>query len=264
MTPKALTQAIHWAERMAPRPIGYLKMLIRTLSNLQYIGNARYCPVCEKSSRAFKPYGVNPRPDAQCPHCGALERHRFTWKYFQLRTNLFSDRHKKILHIAPENCFEPRLRKYFGTNYLTADISNTKAMVKMDIMDIQFPDCSFNVVYCSHVLEHVENDRQALHELFRILTNDGWAVILVPIYSTSPTFEDASITTPQERRKAFGQDDHLRRYGPDFVDRLTETGFNVTKTSVFDLFENNTIARMGLTSASGDIFYCVKEPLIKS
>lgn len=192
-----------------------------------------------------------------CPNCGALERHRLTWLYFKRCTNLFSEEPGKVLHIAPENCFEARLRKWLGGAYITADINNPNAMVRMDIMDIHYPDQSFDIIYCSHVLEHVLDDKKALRELFRVLKRGGWAVILVPIYSNE-TFEDSSVIDPLERRRLFGQDDHVRRYGPDFIARLQEAGFVVAKTRVSDLVNKNEEIRLGLTAASGDIFCCTK------
>jgi|GEM_PF-2991063 len=60
-------------------------MFKRFVALVTRTGTARWCPVCEKSSHRFKPYGVTPRQDAMCPHCGALERHRFVWLYFKAR-----------------------------------------------------------------------------------------------------------------------------------------------------------------------------------
>lgn len=202
-------------------------------------------------------FGIVPREDAQCVHCGALERHRFLWLFLQKKTDLFDGKPKKMLHVAPEHCFESRFKKRLDDDYLTADLFNPRAMVKMDITDIQYADQSFDVIYCSHVLEHVPDDKQAMREFLRVLKNDGWAILLVPIISEK-TFEDSSIVDPKKRLKAFGQEDHVRRYGPDYVDRLHDVGFNVEISKVGDLADRNDALKMGLTSASGDIFYCTK------
>ena len=69
---------------------------------------------------------------------------------------------------------------------------------RMDITDIQHPDHSFDVIYCSHVLEHVPDDRAAMREFHRTLDPGGWAVLNVPI-NADRTFEDPSVTDPQER-----------------------------------------------------------------
>jgi ubiquinone/menaquinone biosynthesis C-methylase UbiE len=130
-------------------------------------------------------------------------------------------------------------------------------MMTMDITDIQYEDQSFDVIYCSHVLEHVQNDKKALRELFRVLKNDGWAILLVPITSET-TVEDPSIVDPIERLRAFGQEDHVRKYGRDYVDRLREAGFTVEITKVDDLVCADEAVRMGLTPASGEVYHCTK------
>ncbi len=127
----------------------------------------------------------------------------------------------------------------------------------MDITNIEYPDQSFDVIYCSHVLEHVQDDKRAMREFFRVLKNNGWAILLVPITSEK-TFEDPSIIEPLERLQAFGQENHVRRYGPDYVDRLCEAGFSVEVTKVNDLVQSNEAVKMGLTLASGEIYYCTK------
>lgn len=204
------------------------------------------------------PFGKVPREDAQCVHCGALERHRFLWLFFEKKTDLFDGKPKKMLHVAPELCFESMFKERLGDNYLTADLFNPHAMVRMDICDIQYPDQSFDVIYCSHVLEHALDDRKAMREFFRVLKNNQWAILNVPI-TCEKTFEDSSIVDPGERLKAFGQEDHVRRYGPDYVERLRDSGFTVKITKVGDLANSDEAVRMGLTSASGEIYYCTKK-----
>jgi SAM-dependent methyltransferase len=177
--------------------------------------------------------------------------------YFQQKTELFRGHSKRMLHVAPENCFEPRLKRRLGANYLTADL-HKEAMIQMDIANIQFPDQSFDVVYCSHVLEHVPDDRKAMREFYRVLKNDGWAILLVPI-TAEKTFEDPSVDKPEDRLRLFGQSDHVRRYGRDYVDRLREAGFHVNVADVSDLFGEREAIRMGLTDASGEIYFCTKK-----
>ncbi len=165
-----------------PRPVRKsLRRLKRFGLSIPYRGQARLCPVCGKSSSRFASYGVDRREDAQCVRCGALERHRLTWLFFQRRTDLFDGANKKVLHVAPELVFETLLSKQLGDGYLTADLSSPDAAIQMDITDICYPDESFDVIYCSHVLEHVPDDRKAMGELFRVLKPHGWAVLLAPI-----------------------------------------------------------------------------------
>ena len=251
--------------RMIPSTISilskWIKVPFRFIHNhawkLFSYGDRRFCPVCETTSRRFATYGETPRDDAECPRCGALERHRFMWLYLSQKTNLFDGKAKTILHIAPEACLAARFRQCLGLTYITADLSNPRAMVKMDITNIEYPDQSFDAILCSHVLEHVSDDRKAMQELHRVLKSDGWAILLVPI-TAETTYEDFSIVDPQERRKAFGQHDHVRRYGPDYLDRLRDAGFRVEVTTVSHLFQKDAATRMGLTPASGDIYTCTR------
>lgn len=162
-----------------------------------------------------------------------------------------------MLHVAPEACFSDRLKQQLGDGYISADLYSSLAMVKMDITDIQYADGHFDVIYCSHVLEHVDDDRKAMREFHRVLKPNGWAALLVPI-TADVTHEDPGITDPARRLEIFGQEDHVRRYGPDYIDRLTEAGFKVVKHQVADLFSAQDATRMGLTPASGDIFICKK------
>jgi len=222
-----------------------------------YYGNNRFCPVCNKSCRRFRHYGLIPRKDAECPHCGSLERDRFFWLYLSEKTSFFDGAPKIMLHVAPEQALELKFRETLGDNYITADLYNPHVMIKMDITDIEYADQSFDIIYCAHVLEHVENDKGAIREFYRVLKDDGWAILLVPI-TAEKTLEDPSIANPKDRLRAFGQEDHVRRYGPDYVDRLRVAGFNVEIIEVNDLVQSDEAATMGLTSASGEIYFCTK------
>lgn len=163
-----------------------------------------------------------------------------------------------MLHVAPEPALEGRFQSIVGEGYLTADLRDDRATVKMDITEIDFPDASFDLIYCSHVLEHVEDDRKALQELYRTLKEEGWAILLVPIMGDK-TFEDPSIVEPEARLVAFGQEDHVRRYGPDFVDRVREVGFEVDVIRVSEVATPREVVRMGLSNPeTGVIYYCRK------
>lgn len=224
---------------------------------LRCFGKNRFCPVCGKSSGHFRRYGLVPREDAQCVHCKALERHRLVWLFMQKNTNLFDTAPKKMLHVAPEDCFESRFKELLGDGYVTADLFQPSVMVKMDVTEIPYEEQSFDVIICSHVLEHVSDDKKAMRELFRVLKNNGWAVLLVPIKGDK-TLECPSIVKPEDRLKVFGQKDHVRTYGLDYIDRLCEAGFTVEVAEVSDIADREDAVRMGLTSGSGRIFYCTK------
>jgi len=235
----------------------WIEQLLRELRSIYYSKVGRYCPVCEQSSRKFSRFGIVPRKNAECMWCGALERHRLIWLYFNKMTNLFDGRPKRVLHVAPEGCFERRLKKLIGDGYITADINDSLAKVKMDITDINYPEESFDVIYCSHVLEHVADDRRAMREFYRVLKANGWAILLVPV-TAEMTIEDLSISDPAERLRLFGQEDHVRRYGPDYVERLREAGLRVKVTTASDFLSDKEILQMGITGVSGEIYYCTK------
>ncbi|WP_118841629.1 class I SAM-dependent methyltransferase [Salinibacter ruber] len=230
--------------------------LRQAYERVKYFGRSRYCPVCQSYARKFKPFGVDPRPDAMCPFCGSLERHRLDWVFFHDHTDLF-DRSTtlRMLHIAP-GPFAEALREEESIDYLSGDIDEEKAMEKVDVTGIQYPDGSFDVIYASHVLEHVPEDKKAMHELHRVLEPEGWAVLQVPI-TAEETFEDPSVTDPEERERLFGQWNHVRRYGPDYKDRLEEAGFEVTKCPAPEVVGRENVERMGITE-NEDVYFCEK------
>jgi hypothetical protein len=191
-----------------------------------YIGNAVECPVCAHHYRKFLPYGrIDPRPNALCPHCLSLERHRLIWLYLLEKTDFFKTK-LSVLHVAPEHCFMKPFEAQHGDQYITADIESPLAKVKMDIHAIPFPENHFDVVFCNHVLEHVADDIKAMNEIQRVLKPGGWAILQVPFFSPVPdvTEEDPSITDPREREKIYGQDDHVRKFGKDYPQRIERAG----------------------------------------
>lgn len=216
-----------------------------------------FCPVCNKSSSRFLEFGAVPRENARCPHCESLERHRLLWLYLTEKTDLLDGRPKKVLHVAPERCLLKKLEERLEDGYLTADLEDPNAMVKMDIMHIDYAEESFDVILCSHVLEHVPDDRKALREFHRVLKQDGWAILLVPI-TAKATFEDPSIVDPQERLRLFGQEDHVRRYGLDYLDRLREAGFHLQVLGIEGLASTERAVQMGLATGNREIYFCTK------
>ncbi|HEY0744043.1 MAG TPA: class I SAM-dependent methyltransferase [Chryseosolibacter sp.] len=215
---------------------------------LLYAGNNVLCPVCGSGFRKFLPYGrINARPNALCPSCQSLERHRLIWLYLKTQTEFFK-KPMDVLHIAPEACFMKAFERMHGDRYITADIESPLAKVKMDIHSIPFEENSFDAVLCNHVLEHVNNDIEAMREINRVLRPGGFAVLQVPFFNPIPerTYEDLSITDPREREKAFGQDDHVRKYGRDYSKRIAEAGLKPVENNFVNEKTDSERERFGL------------------
>ena len=211
-----------------------------------YAGSSHECNVCGAGLRAFA-RGPATQGELQCPFCYSRPRHRTAYIYLQERTNLFDGTPKSMLHIAPEFSLGTKFGAIPNIDYLSGDLNPEAAMVEMDITDIQYPDDTFDVIYCSHVLEHVPDDRTAMRELARVLKPGGWALIAVPILRRDKTFEDPAITSPEDRARIYGQWDHVRVYGPDFADRLREEGFDVTVDDFAKGFTGEMVRRHGLS-----------------
>ena len=224
-----MQKIIKFSIRFIPRTIlQRFSGSILKLIGLFYRGKNYTDPISGISYRKMLPYGRTLiRKNALAPDSMSLERHRIIWLYLQNKTNILND-HLKMLHVAPEYCFIKRFKKLKNLTYITGDIESPWADVKMDIQDIPFSDNTFDIIMCNHVFEHIDNDKKAMSEFFRVLKPNGWAIFQVPICWDQPTLEDASITDPKEREKVFGQRDHVRYYGYDYPDRLQSVGFSVS------------------------------------
>ncbi len=228
--------------------------LLHAFGNLLGVPRLRfYCPVCEKKVYRWLPSLRNIghgqtllEPEGRrCPHCHSFERTRHFKLY--LEENKILDSSPRFLHFAPEKGLKSKIRSILGDKYVTTDLFMRDVDKKEDITLMNFENNSFNFIYCSNVLEHIEDDASAMAELFRVLTPGGTAIVQVPIKGTK-TYEDLSITDPSERYKHFGQNDHVRYYGEDIHDRLSKIGFEVVPFYMLDVLSVKTekIERMNL------------------
>lgn len=111
--------------------------------------------------------------------------------------------------------------------YVSADLSEPEAMLKLDITNIELPAGSQDIVICSHVLEHIPDDASAMRELARITRPTGVVFVQVPQnVEKFSTHEDPTIVTQEARASAFGQHDHVRIYGLDLTERLLAAGLS--------------------------------------
>tara|TARA_B100000902_G_C27293149_1_gene908387 strand:+ start:1008 stop:1631 length:624 start_codon:yes stop_codon:yes gene_type:complete len=193
------------------------------------------------------PYGYNNiRDNALSPGSLSLERHRLLWLYLQNETQIFKKKFK-VLHVAPEQAFYKKFIKLNNLDYVTFDMNSPIAKIKGDICNLPFSENQFDFVLCNHVLEHVNDDIAAMLELFRVLKKNGVAILQVPIDLTkNKTYEDSTITDKKERKKAFGQYDHVRIYGKDYFERLEKSGFNVEKNFYSKNFSDEEIYKYGI------------------
>jgi SAM-dependent methyltransferase len=135
---------------------------------------------------------------------------------------------QKVLHVAPEWIIERKLRALRGVDYLSVDLVPGRAMVAMDITDTGSPGDVYDRIICSHVLDLIPSDQQAMREMYRILRPGGVLLVQVAMGRNAATLQDPAIASPEARREFYGQNDKLRLYGPDLADRLAAAGFEVT------------------------------------
>lgn len=216
-----------------------------------------YCPVCRSGVQSFTPlsafYAENALKygfpysvkDAElcnanaysCPACGAADRDRFCALYLLSYFQRERRRPIRMLDIAPRSPLSDFVRRQIVANklsceYRTADLNMGGVDDKVDIMNMSiYSDNTFDFVLCSHVLEHVDDDRKAMREMWRILRSGGEGILLVPIVLSAKCIdEEPGVTDTEERWRRFGQGDHVRLYSKhDYIDRLRAAGFEVAE-----------------------------------
>jgi SAM-dependent methyltransferase len=257
------------------------RMIKRLMTKNTDKNNKRYfhCPVCNKKVRTF-----NKLPDFyddmlekyeyvhsiyctetmnrnsySCPRCNASDRSRLYAVYLKEKFNAFSKEEYTFLDIAPSENLKNFIKKSALIRYRSADLFMKNVDDKVDITDMNiYSDNSFDVILCSHVLEHIVDDRKAMSELFRILKPDGFAIIMVPInLLLKEDFENSEYKTEAERWKYFGQNDHVRLYSKNgFVNKLTQTGFKVNQLGI-DYFGKEVFEKNGIHPRS--VLYVVEK-----
>ncbi|MGZ4847133.1 MAG: class I SAM-dependent methyltransferase [Halobacteriota archaeon] len=262
---------------MSQNAYGELRRLYRRLNAWLYQGERFHCPVCERGFRAFKPFGADVavardlrmvslghRDASMCPGCASKERDRAIALYLARRSDWFRQSPRAILHIAPEEGLGSFLHMLPNVSYLSGDLcpedSPTPAMRRIDVTQMPFEERAFDLIVCSHVMEHVKDDRQAMREALRVLKEGGVAFLQVP-YSPSlkETREDVAVIEAADRLRLYGQVDHVRLYGVDYADRLREVGFTVAVRGMVDLFGEEVVHKNGLTLEE-NLFICSKGP----
>lgn len=232
-----------------------------SINLILHTGKKYTCPFCGYNSRDLAPIGIDipvciekkiigaGLRDGGCYKCNSTDRERLIYIYLRDKLNIFDlAKNIRILHLAPERNISRVLFNLGYENYICGDLFaegyNYPDYVKnINVLNIPFQDNYFDIIICNHLLEHVPNDIDAMKELYRVLKNDGQAILQVPISNNSEkTFEDFSVTDPKEREIVFGQFDHLRIYGQDYADRLKSVGFKTERVNISKEFISYGVA----------------------
>jgi len=254
-------------------------------AKVRSLGAKYCCPVCDYHVKAFQPlpefyvdnlqkYGFPfEAEDAEtcnhqgflCPSCQATDRDRLYALYLQdYLMGLKSDGVIKIVDFAPSAPLSHFIRKLIALpgqdiSYRTADACAEGVDDRVDVTEMRiYEDSQFDFFICSHVLEHVSDDRKALRELYRILKPGGKGILMVPIVlSLGEIDEDPTVLDEGERWRRFGQFDHVRLYSKNgFVERVREAGFLVYQYGR-EFFSEELLTRTGITSQS--VLYVVEK-----
>ena len=221
--------------------------LITPILRIIFRGKKYTDPIDDSNYSKFLSYGYKTvRKNALCPGTLSLERHRLLWLYLDRETNFLSS-NLKVLHVAPEQVFYKKFKKLKNWEYFTFDLNSPIADIKGDLISTNFKDEYFDLIICNHVLEHIEDDKSALDEMYRILKYNGISILQVPInVKRENTFEDLSIKSKIQRQKYFGQYDHVREYGLDFKDRVEQAGFKVEMINYSKKISQDLVIKYGL------------------
>lgn len=223
-----------------------------------YRGDNLEDPIDNKKYKKFLSYGYgNERSNALSPGTLSLERHRALYLYLSRKTDILN---KKIsmLHIAPERSLGNLFKKQANIDYVSADLLSPWAMVHFDAHAIPYRDNTFDVVIANHILEHVQDDTRVMAEMYRVMKPGGFGIFQVPLDETlALTREDPFLRDEAEQNRLFGQKDHVRQYGIDYLDRLASVGFKVQNVHIGEVLPDLDLTRYAV-SPTESIPVCFK------
>jgi SAM-dependent methyltransferase len=195
-----------------------------------------------------------------CPACGARDRERLYAMYYDKIFGSYKGKEKiSMIDFAPRPMFTDYFKKFPFLNYRTADLFMDNVDDKVDITNMPlYKDNSIDNFVCSHMLEHVDDDKKAMKELYRILKPGGWGITMAPICLTNDhIIEDMVINSEADRWKYYGQGDHMRFYNKaGFIQRLQDAGFKVNQLGI-DYFGAEAFEKNGITDRS--VLYVVEK-----
>jgi SAM-dependent methyltransferase len=193
-----------------------------------------------------------------CPKCDATDRERLMAVYLdEVWPSFPPNGPVRLFDFAPAYPLSQKLKRYPSIVYRSADLSRRDVQDHIDLTNIAYADESADIFICSHILEHIPDDRKAMRELRRILHPNGFGLMLVPlVIGVDETTEEQGETSVEYRWKHFGMGDHVRQYGRrDFVDRLTQSGFKVEQLGITH-FGAEKFRRHGI--AENSVLYVVR------
>lgn len=169
------------------------------------------------------------KQEYSCPQCGGSDRDRLIISFLKKEGLDEAREGMKVLQIAPAVAITLWIQRHCPhIAYETTDLYMDNVSFQSDIMNMDMiRDDTYDVIICSHVLEHVKDDRKALSELRRILKPDGKVVFLVPIELSAADIDEEWGLSEAENWRRFGQGDHCRLYSKEGVIHRLEEQFYV-------------------------------------
>jgi len=254
------------------------KVIRRFFKKQPSLRRSLWCPVCGNTDTPFTPLPDSFIETARqhgfkdydkwemlsldaygCNSCGASDRERIYayWIKQQIEKKKFT-KGSRLIHFAPEAALSKQIKSINFFDYKTADLIMDDVDYKVDMMDMPFDDDSFDFFICSHVLEHVESDDQAIEELYRITKSGGCGILVAPILiGLEKSEEDPSVKDESERWRLYGQNDHVRLYAhDDYINKIQSHGFHVDELGE-DSFGVELFRTLGMTHTS--ILYVVSK-----
>jgi ubiquinone/menaquinone biosynthesis C-methylase UbiE len=122
-------------------------------------------------------------------------------------------------------------------------------VVDLDHRPLPYPDAQFALVTCVETIEHLENFREVLREIYRVLQPGGWAVITTPnilnlrsrLRFLTFGFHNMFGPLPVRRQKVHDAQGHINPVGWFYLGHaLLKAGFSDLKLSI-DHFQRRSM-----------------------
>lgn len=260
--------------------VGMLINSIKTsFTYVRFYGGFFQCNVCARPVRRFFPFSNQLQQTAKeagfpydfrrmetlnfdncnCPFCLSSDRERL---YLLFLHNFLQERNAptSILDFAPNASFSRALKKEKLVKYTSADLYRDDTDMRLDICNMNtVKNDVFDVLICSHILEHVDHPEKALSEIYRVLKAAGIAIVMVPLFwDVRETIENAHEDSDQSRAKHYGQNDHVRLFARhDFLTRILNADFVIRELKSID-FKIEDVRRLAIAENSV-LYVCSKK-----